>query len=251
MSDDAWIERNRLGLGEWVRLVAAGNPSSRVFERDRLVAAIVPDAAERSVFNSVVHLDPDALAAARDELAAAYAEAGCAWTVWVPEADLASSRLLEEAGHRLDASPRAMGMELAGIEHPDLSGVEWTAEGDFETACSINDRAYGYRDGTFRDGLGTAPDGTHVYLAEAGGEPAATVMTKDRADDVTIWLVATLEQARGRGLASALMRRALYDAARRGCSTSTLQATRAGAPVYERIGYRDFGALQMWEWRDG
>jgi hypothetical protein len=31
--------------------------------------------------------------------------------------------------------------------------------------------------------------------------------------------------------------------------TSTLQATKMGFPVYERIGYRDIGELQMWELR--
>jgi hypothetical protein len=46
------------------------------------------------------------------------------------------------------------------------------------------------------------------------------------------------------------MRRALWDAAGRGCETSTLQATKLGRPVYERVGYEDFGALQMWEYRE-
>ena len=67
---------------------------------------------------------------------------------------------------------------------------------------------------------------------------------------VTIWSVATAPEARGRGLSTALMRQALSDAAARGCETSTLQATKLGRPVYERVGYQDFGALQMWECRE-
>jgi predicted acetyltransferase len=46
------------------------------------------------------------------------------------------------------------------------------------------------------------------------------------------------------------MRQALSEAAERGCETSTLQATKLGRPVYERVGYEDFGALQMWEYRE-
>ena len=59
----------------------------------------------------------------------------------------------------------------------------------------------------------------------------------------------TLEAARGRGLATSLMRRALADARERGCTTTTLVATKMGHPVYARLGYRDLGRVQMWERR--
>ena len=62
-------------------------------------------------------------------------------------------------------------------------------------------------------------------------------------------MVATLERARGRGLATALMRQALLEARERGMETTSLQATRMGAPIYARLGYRDLGAIQMWERR--
>jgi hypothetical protein len=45
------------------------------------------------------------------------------------------------------------------------------------------------------------------------------------------------------------MARAITAAGRRGRVTTTLVATKLGRPVYERIGYRDFGAIQMWERR--
>jgi hypothetical protein len=45
------------------------------------------------------------------------------------------------------------------------------------------------------------------------------------------------------------MRRALVDARERGCTTTTLQATQMGQPVYSRLGYRDYGRVQMWERR--
>ncbi len=46
------------------------------------------------------------------------------------------------------------------------------------------------------------------------------------------------------------MAKALADARAEGCETTTLQATKLGSPVYRRLGYEDFGALQMWEHRD-
>jgi hypothetical protein len=45
------------------------------------------------------------------------------------------------------------------------------------------------------------------------------------------------------------MRQSLWDARQRGQETATLQATSRGAGVYRRVGFEDFGALQMWERR--
>jgi hypothetical protein len=46
-----------------------------------------------------------------------------------------------------------------------------------------------------------------------------------------------------------LLARAVEAAAQRGRLTTTLVATALGAPVYRKVGYRDFGALIMWERR--
>ena len=75
------------------------------------------------------------------------------------------------------------------------------------------------------------------------------MLSIDHEGDCWITFVATFPEARGRGLASALMTRALLDARERGCSTSSLQATKMGQPVYERLGYCDLGSVQMWERR--
>ena len=50
-------------------------------------------------------------------------------------------------------------------------------------------------------------------------------------------------------VASRLLAHALRQAQADGLETTTLQASKLGAPVYERLGYRDFGAAQMWERR--
>jgi len=222
---------------------------SRLIEAEGVIAVVSAEVPERSIFNSVVYLDPAAFAAAREEIASAYAEAGNAWTVWVPEADAETASLLDAAGHTLDAQPRAMGIELKGVEEPDLSGVDWTGEGDVEATSSLNDEAYGYPTGTWIRGMGRPGPDVHVYLASIDGDPVATVSARDADGDCSIWCVATAERARGQGLSTALMRQALFEARQRGCATSTLQATRLGAPVYRRCGYQDFGALGMWEFR--
>jgi predicted acetyltransferase len=67
--------------------------------------------------------------------------------------------------------------------------------------------------------------------------------------DASVWDVATMPGARGRGLCRRLLHRALWDARAAGCDFSSLQATKLGEPVYARLGYRSHGALQMWEKR--
>jgi len=246
---NGWLELNRRGM-QGTFTAFARSAGARVIERDGLFATVNPAVPERSVFNSVVCPDGAALSGAYDELVAEYAGRGCAWTVWVREDDTATAAFLERAGHSLDAEPRAMGCELEDVEEPDLAGLEWTDEAGLELSGPLNDWAYGYEEGTWVRGTGLDPEGLITYVAFVDGEPASTVAAHDEDGDCSIWNVATVEAARGLGLASRLMRRALWDAARRGCATTTLQATKLGAPVYEALGYRDFGALQMWELRE-
>ena len=58
---------------------------------------------------------------------------------------------------------------------------------------------------------------------------------------------ATLPAYRRQGIASGLIRRLVRRGRERGCTTTSLVASRAGTPVYERLGYRDLGHVHMWE----
>jgi GNAT superfamily N-acetyltransferase len=234
------------------RGLGPASPGGRTVEREGLVASVVPAVPERSVLNSVIYDDPRAFEAALDELAEAYDEAGViAWTVWVPEYDRRSADLAAGAGHVLDATPAAMVCDPAEVEPPAEGELELLPDPTFAQVAAINDRAYGYAEQPFTRALGGIPRGdVHLYVAAVDGEPAACVAAEDHDPaDCGIYWVATLAKARGRGLGTALMRRALADAHQRGRRTSTLQATQLGQPVYERVGYRSIGTLEMWERR--
>lgn len=254
MDRDAWIKLNVDALDRWYRSTGAANPRAELIERDGALAVIIPDTPERSIFNAVVYTDPGALAGARDEFADAYAKHGCAWTVWAPADDTTTAELLEAAGHKLDANPEMMGIELAGFPEPDLSAIEWSTEISFEDYCVLGDRSYGLDPGSWVTGIGAFPPGAHPYVASFEGEPSAIVLSFDHpgpnGPDCSVWAVGTLPEARGKGLSTALMRRAIWDAAQRGCVTSSLQATKLGAPVYRRVGYEGFGPINMWEFRE-
>ena len=244
---------------EWLQLIVASmlatwralsrtNGAER-FERPGVFAISTPGARERSVFNSSGYTKPEAFLDAYEELSDWYAGRRCAWTVWAPEGDVELTGALAAAGHSLDAAPRAMGMELAAVEEPDLGDLDWTAEGATRDACLINDHAYGYPEGTWAKFNNEAAEELRSYLARLDGRPVATVATLAHGDDCEIWSVATEPQARGRGISTALMRQALWDARGEGLKTATLQGTKAGRRIYERVGFSDFGALQMWELR--
>lgn len=251
MDDRDLLVRTLASLRSSYALTVKGAPDSHLLELNGLAASIVPATPDRSVLNGVVYERVEALEANLDEIAAAYEEAGVrAWTVWVPDADKRAVELLESAGHVLDASPRAMAMQLDALGDPPGPEPEWSGEWDIEAAGLVNDRAYGDPEGLWASAMGGVPEGAaHLYLVRIDGEPASMVMVHDHEEDCVFWYAATVPEARGRGYVSGLLHRALSDARERGCRTTTTEATAMGRPVYERIGYRDLGALHMYERR--
>jgi GNAT superfamily N-acetyltransferase len=247
------LERVHASMFHWGRLVATASPGARVFERPGVVAAVVPAAPERAVVNGVLYETPDELEAAYDDLAAAYAEAGAKWTVWVQqEGRERAASLLGGRGHVLDAAPAAMARRLddAIRRPPDDALGDWTAEGDLREVTAINDRSYPFGTDSFSRALETLPEGAaHLYVARRDGEPVACLMMIDSGGNSEVQMVAVVPEARGAGLAGKLLAHALADAAGRGNSTSTLIATKLGYPVYERLGFEPVGSFQMWERR--
>ncbi len=238
------------GVREQVEAFGSAHSNSALVKRPGLLAAVVPSSPQRSFFNSVFYDDPAMLSAEIDALTEAYDSHGVnAWTVWVPDEDRDSARMLAARGHVPDASPRAMAMELADLG-PELSAPEGVEAGpaDFSTCADLNDRAYGFGPDGFAAGI-AGETSIQWRGAFAGSEPLACVGTIAIGDDCLITGVATPPEHRGRGIASWLVQGALADARERAMTTASLQASRAGASIYERLGFRDLGFLEMWELR--
>ena len=250
MTREPAFERMLDNMRAFFRLVGRSSEGAHVIELDGVLGCVCPKVANRSLPNSVVYESEDALIAAMPALAERYDSAGIdAWTVWVPEGDTQAAAALEGAGHVLDADPAAMTMELSGLTEPPALDHR-VGDELLPVVASINDRAYSFDGTPWADFTSQQPPGmTHNYVAYLDGEPASALVILDADGDAGVYSVATLAEARGRGLAGALMRTALWDARERGCETSSLQATKKGEPVYARLGYRSHGALQMWERR--
>jgi GNAT superfamily N-acetyltransferase len=251
MGDRVLYDRMLDGMEAFFGLAANGAAGGRTIRRDGLCAAICPAMAHRSVFNGVVYRDAAVLAAALDELAAAYDEAGVlAWTVWTPESDAAARSALEAAGHGLDAHPQAMAAPLEEIDLAHAAGgVDWERADEVDRMCDILEEALGWERGPAAEIFRTLPQVGHVYLARLDGTPATCVASIDAGGDCGIYNVGTRAAARGHGLATALMRQALIEAIERGMQTTSLQATPMGRPLYRRLGYRELGVIEMWERR--
>ena len=250
MDDAELFARQHRSLRRFYRLLTESSTGGQLYERDGITAALVPATPERSFSNAVVYDHAASLERALELLASRYEEAGVrAWTVWVPAQDRKAAALLERHGHRLDAAPAAMGIELAGFSREPAQELEIDTDPDPADLGRLNDAAYGYEDEFSRALDLMDPDAAYAYVARVEGEPAACTVALDHERDCCIGLVATLPAARGRGLATELVTRALLDARSRGCLTSSLQATKLGQPVYERLGYRDLGPIEMWERR--
>ena len=251
MSDAAELWRRMdLSMREEFRLMPS-ETGGTLFERDGVIATILPAVPDRSLPNSVLYRDAKGLERVLEDLAAAYRDVGVrAWTVWVPRHDEAARSLLKDAGHVLDADPAAMAAELSKVEPPRDDDPEPDPEPRLEDLGGLNDLAYGTGDQLGKV-IGTGPgDPGHLYVTRDGEEPLAALVTADHEGDCSVWWVATAPDARGRGLASGLMRRALAAGRERGNDISTLQATKMGQGVYERLGYRAFGVCEMWERRE-
>jgi len=249
MDDTRLYARMHANLREFVRLLGAASPRARAVELAGVSASVTPVTPHRSLMNSVVYETAGDLERALAELGQVYEEAGIlAWTVWVPAHDTRSARLLSEAGHVLDAAPIAMSMELDRLTARRPHELDLDPAPTVQTLAGLNDRAYELERPDFTTALESLP-GLVVHVARVDGQPASCVAAHDHDGDCCITFVATLPQARGRGLAGALMALALHEAHNRGCTTTSLQATKLGSPVYRKMGYRDLGPIEMWERR--
>jgi GNAT superfamily N-acetyltransferase len=215
------------------------------------VAAVSPVTPARADLNSAIYESLEGLEDSLDDLAAAYASAGVrAWTVRVPESDALAGELLRRAGLVMTGTRAGMGMALVPPPPAEVkrgsTGWDW----DLVAAGAVNDRAYGDTEGEWARALSDLPPSPgRLYLAHSEIGPTSCVLVLDADLDCFLWYVATVPEAQGCGLATGLVDRALTEAIRRGCTSTTVQSTRAGERLYERFGYRVLLRWQIWEYR--
>jgi ribosomal protein S18 acetylase RimI-like enzyme len=235
--DDLWVRGAATLLASWEEY-ARGSAGAALRRLDGVVAAVFPSDPERAVYNNALldrDLGPTQRAAAVDAMEAAYDAAGVArFAAWVHESDEGMRAEVSSRGYALDESNRAMGMVLADISlalpEVELGPPDWAEYL----------RILGVPAGLLS---GADPSAFHILVARLAGEDVATAMAFDHDGDCGVFNVSTLEEARRRGLGTALTARHVHDAVERGCSTASLQSTPMAERVYAAVGFRDLGRI--------
>jgi GNAT superfamily N-acetyltransferase len=203
--------------------------------------AVFTSGPERDVFNNAV-LTPGLVGrrgrAAVDRMVDAYAEAGVsAYAAWVHESDTSMLAVLAERGFVHQETTWAMGRDLDDL--PPVTGHDVRHDvgtGAWDEYLQVLELPPGLL-------MQADPDDFHVVVGRRDGEPVAAGLAFDHASDCGIFNVGTLDTARRRGLASAVVTRLLHDAAGRGCRTATLQSTEMALGVYAGQGFRELGRI--------
>ena len=247
MADATDYERQWAGLVANVRLFGDHSPRARVIETGRMVASLIPSAPESSVMNVAMAVESSETPERLDELAEAFREGGAnKWGLWVRPEDAEAARVAREQGMVLDSLPAGMVARLDELPFEEAPECE---RPDFGTVGRINDIAYGYDPPKMGPAIGGLPDTVRTYGASHDGAIGCVAMAYDVGADTAVWFVATVPHARRRGLAAGVLKRLLLDARARGQRTASLQASQAGRPLYERLGFASVGTLHLYEQR--
>ena len=251
MDDGTLSARLWDGFARLQMLLGGNAAGGSVLTRDGLVASIVPSAPDSPTLNAAVAIEPDAAAAHLDELAARYRRANVRrWGVWLDGGATTAAHRLARAGMAVTSASPGMGAYLANDLAADPADTPDPTHADLATVGRVNDLAYGNYDGRLERTLTPLPNGVlSGYRADLDGRPAAVALALHHNHDCGVSFVATIPEARRRGLARAVMRQALAAARTQGCTTTTLQAPDHGERLYASLGYRRLCAMQLWERR--
>lgn len=228
-------------LASWEQY-ACGSDGAAIVHLDGASAGVFPNDPERAVYNNALvdrDLGPSERAEVIGALHDAYASAGVErYAVWVHERDEGTRKELRRRSYTLEEYTRAMGMSLDDVAPPPHSELELD-RGDWSDYVRYL-QVVGAPEGLLG---GADPTAFHLLMARLAGEDVATALAFDHDGDCGVFNVSTLAAARRQGLGTALTARALPDAAERGCSTASLQATPMAERIYAALGFRDLGRI--------
>lgn len=159
------------------------------------------------------------------------------------------TRIMELPGmaidlHTLSDAPAIENLEILKVQDAAMlkQWVEVAMIG-FETPIELFDLVF-----TVESELGLETMPYTRYLALWRGQPAGISGLYLNAGVAGLYFVATIPEARRQGIGMAVTQAALQEAKSLGYRLAILQASPMGAPVYARMGFREYCRLSLFLW---
>lgn len=156
------------------------------------------------------------------------------------------AEMLSSKGFSIDASDPCMLLELSDFNYQqnmnECIGVSVLENDELlhQWVKIVNEALFGYEIislDQFKDVFEL--ENTHFYLGLLKGIPASACMTITDGDTSVLEMVATLEQYRHNGLASATISKALDDLKKLDIKTISLRAEADGVNLYKQLGFKE------------
>jgi ribosomal protein S18 acetylase RimI-like enzyme len=142
--------------------------------------------------------------------------------------------------------PLPPGIRMRHLTHVDEL-TDWM--GVFAVVFSSSEHERGvWLDAYARCGVGENMPWQH-FVAYEGETPLATTSVLVEGDLAGIYFVATMPEARGRGIGSAATRAAMRYAREAGATRAALQSSDSGFGVYRGLGFEQRCVVSAYEWR--
>ena len=235
------------GIRGWYATFASAG--SEVASFGSAQSVLTPLRPERSLLNAAVYDDPRDVPL--DELAAFF-EPVEAWCLWVQPGHEDLVAMCEARGMAIDGTPMMMGAQLADVDIAPRDVPAEIGPATWAELAAINEPAYGMPADHFGVVLRQlSTDGYQLAVARRDGMALACGGAHVANGNAHVVFVASLPTARRQGLAAECMRTVLRAAAADGCTTTTLEASGAGEPIYVAMGYDSIGRYRMMEARCG
>lgn len=253
----AALDTNLVTHSSWI---ARRLPGMEVVDEDGLVLVDSGLVCDTFNFVSRAHLTDANVRAGVDRALRWFRSRGRPFSWWVGPADTPPDlgHILEQEGLEAAESELAMAAPLAGLPRvavPEgLEVMRALTPGQIGDFAVINAANWSPPDPNvvefYARATGLLADPAcplRLYVGYVHGRPVATSEVTLAGGVAGVYNVATLASWRRRGIASAVLRAALADAAAGGVDTAVLQAAPDGVGVYRRLGFVPFGHIQEYK----
>jgi ribosomal protein S18 acetylase RimI-like enzyme len=179
------------------------------------------------------------------------------WLVGPTSAPPDLDRHLRAAGFDLVSDNPGMALDLGGASdlgapHPgveirpldDLAGLDAWAEINRRALDLDPLRSRAWRDAQDRAIGSRGP--MHIWIANLLGEPVAAAALFEGGGVAGVYNVATVPEARGRGIGRAVTATVLAEAIARGHRLAVLGSSDLGYPLYRRLGFREVSRVRSY-----